>query len=75
MHADREVCEQVTTKLKLGVMWDHNGTYMEGFGFQYRDQQVLVELDDKDEIAGAAPIAFHRRLGSLTKAVQLGHPA
>lgn len=45
-------CEQVSTKLKLGVMWDHNGTYMEGFGFQYRDQQVIVELDAMDEITG-----------------------
>ena len=56
--ADSDMCEQVTTKLKLGVMWDHNGTYMEGYGFQYRDQQVHVELDENDEIAGAAPAAY-----------------
>ncbi|CAK0783230.1 hypothetical protein CVIRNUC_006429 [Coccomyxa viridis] len=41
---------QVSTKLKVGVMWDHNGTYMEGFGFQYRDQQILVELNRMDEL-------------------------
>ncbi len=62
----------MTTKLKLGVMWDHNGTYMEGFGFQYRDQQVLVELDEKDEIAGATP--QHRSLDWLSHAEQPGHP-
>ena len=33
---------QINTALKVGVMWDHNGTYMEGFGFQYRDQQVQI---------------------------------
>ncbi len=43
---------QVSTKLKVGVMWDHNGTYMEGFGFQYRDQQILVELNRMDELEG-----------------------
>ena len=53
--ADSQVCEQVTTRLKLGVMWDHNGTYMEGFGFQYRDQQVLIELDENDDVTGEAP--------------------
>ena len=45
-------CMQVSTKLKLGVMWDHNGTYMEGFGFQYRDHQVTVEITQDDQIAG-----------------------
>ncbi len=56
MRGRADIClrKQVTTKLKLGIMWDHNGTYMEGFGFQYRDQQVLVELDEKDEITGVA---------------------
>ena len=49
---DSWACKQVTTRLKLGVMWDHNGTYMDGFGFQYRDQQVLIELDETDEIKG-----------------------
>ena len=53
-HADFRICKQVTTKLKLGVMWDHNGTYMEGFAFQYRDQKILVELDEKDEVTGVA---------------------
>lgn len=43
---------QVSTKLKVGVMWDHNGTYMEGFGFQFRDQKVAIEIDDKDEMSG-----------------------
>ena len=43
---------QVSTKLKVGVMWDHNGTYMEGYGFQYRDHGIIVDLDDKDEVTG-----------------------
>ena len=43
---------QINTALKLGVMWDHNGTYMEGFGFQYRDQQILVELNAEDQMRG-----------------------
>ncbi|EIE23708.1 hypothetical protein COCSUDRAFT_47405 [Coccomyxa subellipsoidea C-169] len=41
---------QVSTKLKLGELWDHNGTYMEGFGFQYRDHGVIMELDSQDEL-------------------------
>jgi hypothetical protein len=36
---------QLSTKLKVGVMWDHNGTYMEGLGFHYRGHKVVVELD------------------------------
>ena len=43
---------QVSTKLKVGMMWDHNGTYMEGFGFQYRDQQIKVELNRMDQLEG-----------------------
>jgi len=43
---------QVSTKLKVGVMWDHNGTYMEGFGFQYRDHKIQVELSQDDQITG-----------------------
>ncbi len=46
---------QINTALKLGVMWDHNGTYMEGFGFQYRDQQVQVKLNAEDQMTGELP--------------------
>ncbi|CAL8471897.1 g11439 [Coccomyxa elongata] len=35
---------QISTKLKVGVMWDHNGTYMEGIGFHYRSHKVVIEL-------------------------------
>ena len=42
---------QVSTKLKVGVMFDHNGTYMEGFGFAYRELQVTVEIAANDELA------------------------
>ena len=42
---------QVSTKLKVGVMFDHNGTYMEGFGFAYRELQVTIEIADGDELA------------------------
>ena len=33
-------------------MWDHNGTYMEGIGFQYRDHKVIVEVSDNGQLAG-----------------------
>ena len=46
---------QVSTRLKLGVMWDHNGTYMDGIGFQYRDHQVTVEPSDEGQLAGERP--------------------
>jgi len=42
----------VTSLLKLGEMWDHNGTYMQGFGFQYRDQQVIMQLGPQDNMEG-----------------------
>ncbi len=46
----------MSTRLKLGVMWDHNGTYMDGIGFQYRDHQVTIELSKKDDqLAGKEP--------------------
>ncbi|KAK9905758.1 hypothetical protein WJX75_005871 [Coccomyxa subellipsoidea] len=35
---------QISAKLKVGVMWDHNGTYMEGIGFHYRSHKVVIEL-------------------------------
>lgn len=43
---------QINTGLKLGVMWDHNGTYMESFGFQYRDQQIQIGLTAENDLAG-----------------------
>ena len=45
---------QLATKLKVGVMWDHNGTYMEGLGFHYRSHKVVVELNpaNPDTMAG-----------------------
>lgn len=46
------VLAQVTTALKVGEMWDHNGTYMEGIGFLYRDHQVIVEVSDDGQLAG-----------------------
>ena len=46
-------CAQVSTKLKVGVMWDHNGTYMEGFAFQYKDQRVVIQLTADDQLFGA----------------------
>jgi hypothetical protein len=49
--------EQVSTKLKVGVMWDHNGTYMEGFGFQYRDQTITVEINMEDKLS-CTPFTF-----------------
>ena len=42
----------VSTTLKVVVRWDHNGTYMDGFGFQYRNHQLTVEIAQDDQIAG-----------------------
>ena len=36
---------QISTKLKVGVMWDHNGTYMEGIALHYRSHKVVIEVD------------------------------
>lgn len=40
-----ELNHQVSMKLKLGQMWDHNGTYIDGMGFRYKDFKVICELD------------------------------
>lgn len=40
-----ELSHQVTMRLKLGQMWDHNGTYIDGLGFRYKDFSVICELD------------------------------
>ena len=40
-----ELNHQVTMKLKTGVMWDHNGTYIDGLGIRYKDFKVVCELD------------------------------
>jgi len=47
---------QLSAKLKVGVMWDHNGTYMEGLGFHYRAHKVVIELDatNPDTITGGS---------------------
>ncbi|CAL8466272.1 g5808 [Coccomyxa elongata] len=41
---------QVSMKLKLAQMWDHNGTNMEAIGFMYRTYKVLVALDENQDI-------------------------
>ena len=43
---------QVSTRLKLGVMFDHNGTYMDGVALQYLDHTVAVEITPEDGLAG-----------------------
>ncbi|CAL8463174.1 g2708 [Coccomyxa elongata] len=45
-----ELNHQVSMKLKLGQMWDHNGTYIEGVGFRYQDHEVMVVLDSDDNM-------------------------
>ena len=52
VHSGMKTDAQVSTRLKLGVMWDHNGTYMDGIGFQYRDHQVTVDLSEDGQLAG-----------------------
>lgn len=63
-------CIQVSTKLKVGVMWDHNGTYMEGFGFQYRDHQIVIDSTPDNKIAGEslAPLCTFS-LGHTTRRI------
>ena len=43
---------QVSMKLRLAQMWDHNGTNMETLGFMYRNYQVLIALDADDSVKG-----------------------
>ncbi|CAK0784477.1 hypothetical protein CVIRNUC_007681 [Coccomyxa viridis] len=40
-----ERSHQLSMRLKLGQMFDHNGTYMDGIGFMYQQHKVLVEID------------------------------
>ena len=48
------VCNvQVTTKLKPGKLWDHEGTYMGGIGFKYRGHVVVCEVTDDSELRRA----------------------
>ncbi|KAK9902757.1 hypothetical protein WJX75_005073 [Coccomyxa subellipsoidea] len=42
---------QVSMKLKLAQMWDHNGTNMEAIGFMYRTYKVLIALDENQDMA------------------------
>lgn len=51
---------QVSVHLKVGVMWDHNGTYMQGVGMKAHDQAVIVTLDDDDCLQGEGLSAFGR---------------
>ena len=47
---------QVSMKLKLAQMWDHNGTNMVTIGCMYRDYKVLIDLEgpEQDKLTGAA---------------------
>jgi hypothetical protein len=45
-------CVQISMKLRLAQMWDHNGTNMEALGFMYRNYQVLIALDADDNVKG-----------------------
>ena len=47
---------QLSARLKLAQMWNHNGTNMDGIGFMYKSYRVLMELE------GDAP---HGKLLSL----------
>jgi hypothetical protein len=54
--ADGMPVVQVSMRLKLGVMWDHNGTYMDGIGVRFQDHNVIAELGEDDNIEGAPPL-------------------
>ena len=43
---------QVTSKLRLGQLWDHNGTLPEGVGVEYKGRTVLVEISPQDRLTG-----------------------
>ena len=36
---------QLSARLKLAQMWNHNGTNMDGIGFMYKSYRVLMELE------------------------------
>ena len=48
----------MTTKLKPGKMWDHEGTYMGGIGFKYRGHVVVCEVSDEGDLSCALPFYF-----------------
>lgn len=52
INAQWAVCAQVSMKLKLGQMWDHNGTYMDGIGFKHQDHEVVIEQAAGDIMHG-----------------------
>ena len=47
---------QVSVNLKLGVMYDHNGTYIQGIGVSMFGHKIVVKLGEKDKLQGACPI-------------------
>lgn len=61
---------QVSMKLKLAQMWDHNGTNMVTIGFMYRDYKVLIDLEgsEQDILTGALG---HSLRHTLTVAVMI----
>ena len=52
--ADSEVHAhiQVSVNLKLGVMYDHNGTYIQGVGVRIHGHKTVVKLDANDKLQG-----------------------
>ena len=51
---------QVSVNLKLGVMYDHNGTYIQGVGVNMFGHKIVVKLGEKDKLQGELllPCAF-----------------
>lgn len=52
-----ELNHQITMRLKLGKMWDHNGTYIDGLGLRYKDTKIVCELKG-DTMTGEEPFHF-----------------
>ncbi len=48
---------QVSVNLKLGVMHDHNGTYIQGVGVNMFGHRIVVKLGEKDKLQGASSCA------------------
>lgn len=43
--------------LKLGVMYDHNGTYIQGVGVSMFGHKIVVKLGENDKLQGACSYA------------------
>ena len=43
---------QVSVNLKVGIMHDHNGTYIQGIGVRMFGHKIVIKLGERDELQG-----------------------